>query len=725
MKPSFLSRTAHHLVSLSLIAFTVSSVNAADVATETQSSAFTVDSSDLLQTSLASITDSLTYNGSYNPSGKSAADLYDSDSSGEPVIENGTLTFNLDTTTNTAGYDLATIVTFTNHPDGGRDGQDYSVSYSTVSAPTTFIPIANVNYLMGDNGTPGSGKVTLSNLGASNVAAVRFTLNTQENYGSTWAEIDVTGTPSSAITEQNGAWTATTDGNWTNVANWLANKPAAGADKTATFTGATGVNVGLDASRTVGNLIFNNADYSINGPAGLFLATTSGSPTITVGDAGGIRLATISASLGGSSGLAKSGNGTLILSGTQGYTGGTTVNGGTLTLQRPIASGAVTVQSGTLEIMETLGGGSPDYNWYLGAGSTTVQSGGVLSINSHSGVLNLTLAGGELASSGVDPVNGYGSWSLQGASCTATGGVTSTISAQQVDFNSLTNGFVVEAGSTLQITGSLKNGQLDKYGPGLMILAAPRTGTDNNVVNEGALQVSETGSLHFRPTTNGSTNSISGAAAASLAFNGTMDLDLSAADLANGNTWLLIDASSFSTPGSLTYGTNFTVTSSLGAFTEVTPGTWELTVTGAKWTFTEPDGMLEYTVTATDYDTWAASYSLAGGSAGDDDNDGLTNQQEYAFGLIPNSGASVNPIASPLSKTTGKFSYTRRATPASTGLTYTVWTSVDLVTWTLDSSATSSQTVTGTAGEVQTVEATIPGTLPLAQAKLFIQVRAN
>ena len=99
------------------------------------------------------------------------------------------------------------------------------------------------------------------------------------------------------------------------------------------------------------------------------------------------------------------------------------------------------------------------------------------------------------------------------------------------------------------------------------------------------------------------------------------------------------------------------------------------------------------TKSTSDYNTWGAPYGLTAGSEGLDlDGDGVKNQAEYAFGLIPNSGASVNPITSPLNKTTGKFSYTRRATPASTGLTYTVWTSVDLVTWTLDSTATSSQT---------------------------------
>ena len=139
------------------------------------------------------------------------------------------------------------------------------------------------------------------------------------------------------------------------------------------------------------------------------------------------------------------------------------------------------------------------------------------------------------------------------------------------------------------------------------------------------------------------------------------------------------------------------------------------------------DERLDYgEVTAPPYEAWGLPYRLTAGSEGGDlDNDGLTNFEEFAFGLIPNSGSSVNPITSPLNKATGKFSYTRRATPASTGLTYTVWTSVDLVTWTLDSTATSSQTVIGTVGEIQTVEATIPGTLPLTQSKLFIQVRAN
>jgi len=707
------------LVSLSAIAFTVSSSIAADVATESVGEGdplgpFSVASTDLLQTSLASITDAIVFNPSYNSSSinpsPTAADFYDGDKRGEPVIQGGTITFNLDLTTNTAGYDLASIVTTSNHyldedintPNGGRDGQNYTVSYASVTAPTTFIPITNVDFLRGDNGSSGFGKATITNMGARNVAAIRFAFGPQDNDGTRYAEIDVTGTPSSAITEQNGTWTATSDGNWTNATNWLDNKPAAGTGNTASFTGSTGVTVALDAARTIGNLVFDNADHTINGPASLSLSTTTGTPTITVGDTGGPRVATIDASLVGSSGLNKAGN-------------------GILTLTSPISPGPVIVQAGTLEILETLGGTNADYNWY-GPTSTTVQSGAILTINSHSALANLTLAGGELASSGTDPFYGYGSWSLQGNSCTVTGGVTSTISAQQVDFNTLVNGFIVETGSTLEITGSLKNGTLTKNGPGLMVLMAPRTGTDNTFVNEGSLQVSDAGgSLRFRPTTLGTVNSITGDSDASLAFNGTLDLDLTAASLADGNAWLLIDGSSFSTPGSLTFGTNFTVTSNLGAFTEAPSGTWELELTGAKWTFTEGDGVLEYTVTATDYDTWNTDNSVTGGVNDDDDNDGLSNFDEYAFGLDPTAPSSVNPIAAQLVKSSGQFSYTRRDT-SKTDLQYSVWYSTDLAVWTKDTAASEGTPVL--TGEVETVQVTISASL-LSNPKLFVQVRAE
>ncbi len=71
-----------------------------------------------------------------------------------------------------------------------------------------------------------------------------------------------------------------------------------------------------------------------------------------------------------------------------------------------------------------------------------------------------------------------------------------------------------------------------------------------------------------------------------------------------------------------------------------------------------------------DHNAWAANYPGTDltNPAADADGDGMTNQQEYAFGLDPSSGSSVSPITMPLDPVTGHFQYTRRA---SSGRTYT------------------------------------------------------
>ncbi|GAA5121381.1 hypothetical protein JIN84_00610 [Luteolibacter yonseiensis] len=110
-------------------------------------------------------------------------------------------------------------------------------------------------------------------------------------------------------------------------------------------------------------------------------------------------------------------------------------------------------------------------------------------------------------------------------------------------------------------------------------------------------------------------------------------------------------------------------------------------------------------------------------SAGDPDGDGLSNLQEYAFGLDPSSGASSSPITVQLDKTAGTFRYTRRD-PAVSGLTYTVLTSPGLAGWATDAGATASQTVVGTTGDVQTVAVTLTGA-PLTASSLFVRVKAD
>ncbi len=125
-----------------------------------------------------------------------------------------------------------------------------------------------------------------------------------------------------------------------------------------------------------------------------------------------------------------------------------------------------------------------------------------------------------------------------------------------------------------------------------------------------------------------------------------------------------------------------------------------------------------------DYATWAVVYAptdLSDPNA-DHDGDGMTNDEERAFGLNPTSGASSNPISVPLNPATGTFSYTRRS-PALTNLTYAVLTSGALGGWTKDSAAVQAPG-TPDANGIQTVAVTLSSGL-LSNPKLFVRVSAS
>lgn len=126
--------------------------------------------------------------------------------------------------------------------------------------------------------------------------------------------------------------------------------------------------------------------------------------------------------------------------------------------------------------------------------------------------------------------------------------------------------------------------------------------------------------------------------------------------------------------------------------------------------------------TGNDYDTWAATQTWTPGSDGtlengDFDGDGLSNNDERIFGLVPTSAASRNPIASSLTSG-GTFSYTRRD-PNLTGANFTVFTSTDLSTWTEDTGAVSTPTV----GDLQTVSVTLSA--GPSNGRLFVRVESE
>jgi alpha-L-rhamnosidase len=104
-------------------------------------------------------------------------------------------------TGSSTGYDLTNITVYGGWGDAGRDQQAYTVYYSTISAPTTYIQLSDVNYNPSDPANVQSAtRVALrpaSGLLATNVAAVKFDFTNPagENGYSGYSEIQVFGKP--------------------------------------------------------------------------------------------------------------------------------------------------------------------------------------------------------------------------------------------------------------------------------------------------------------------------------------------------------------------------------------------------------------------------------------------------------------------------------------------------------------------------------------------------
>jgi len=588
----------------------------------------------------------------------------------------------------------------------------------------------------------------------------------------------------SNLTWDNGASTGiwnTADLNWTGSAwtNAVTNNAVFGA------TGAGAIAVG--APVTVGNLTFNAAGYTISGSS-----LSLESSTITTADP-----VTIASNLTGT-GLIKAGAGELTLNGSLGYTGPTTVSGGSLVVGTGAGFSALSLDSGTTvtaaanDAALTVNGnltlhngatlaatGIPNGtfgNFHLpdlgqqvivtgdltstisarihlreirtfdvadGAAATDLLVSGRVDhipgqawaalAKSGDGTLQLTAGnghGGNFLNAGTlvfanDSLgNPGGPWPLAQFNGNATlrwdTGNTQDIStggelaiADGVTATLDTNGNNVTLSSPIGVGGSA-SGRLVKSGAGTLTLAAANTYIGDTTIEEGTLGLPAGSGFAFR-VNDSSANLVSGPGTA--VFDGVFNINTAGVTGTAGGIWLLVDRASLTGES---FASNFTVA---GFADPENDGIWTMTDAKGDWSFSEVSGELTLDL-GNDYDDWGATYGLAPGSeAGDADNDGLSNEEEYAFGLIPNSGASVNPIAVPLDKATGSFSYTRRDSSLTT-LTYSVWFSENLTSWTEDTGAVEGTPVLD--GDVETVPVTLS---PLAgnprPAKLFIQVRAN
>jgi hypothetical protein len=156
-----------------------------------------VSTSDLLQTSLASATGEPTGSPANFLRNGSTGTAQENTGTNPTVVTNAgsTLTYNLDITSNTFGYDISEILLFSGWQDA-RAGQSYIVSYSVVG-DSGFTMLADVTQAAsGGSFVTRTFDNTFSPL-ATGVDAVRFEIR---NFGSltdtVYREIDVIGAAS-------------------------------------------------------------------------------------------------------------------------------------------------------------------------------------------------------------------------------------------------------------------------------------------------------------------------------------------------------------------------------------------------------------------------------------------------------------------------------------------------------------------------------------------------
>ncbi|HEY5315711.1 MAG TPA: autotransporter-associated beta strand repeat-containing protein, partial [Pirellulales bacterium] len=202
----------------------------------------------------------------------------------------------------------------------------------------------------------------------------------------------------------------------------------------------SGINTGLDLTGTV---------------------TLNASSTITVDDP--LVLAEIGSGMSGGKSLTKSGDGTLILAGNNGYTGGTTISTGVLNIQSSSA---------------------------LGSGPVSVSSGAALQVQGSLSIGNLPLTLGGIGFVGSVLGTGEGTGAIENVSGTSIWGAGTT---------AFTIGSAVSLGSdagSLTFNGTLSapGFAVNKVGLGTIQLAGTASNaiTGTFTVNDGILQMNKT-----------------------------------------------------------------------------------------------------------------------------------------------------------------------------------------------------------------------------------------
>ncbi|WP_247997768.1 autotransporter-associated beta strand repeat-containing protein [Brucella tritici] len=421
-----------------------------------------------------------------------------------------------------------------------------------------------------------------------------------------------------------GTWD-TVSGNWTEQPDFSIDGPWE-TGGFAIFGGAKGkvqVANGSGAVSAAG-MQFLTDGYEITGDK-LTLAPSADSPddapTIRVGDGSAddaSKTAIISAELGGTDGMRKTGLGTLILTGDNTYTGGTFVTGGKLQLGSGDTSGSVQGEVNLGSTASSAGTLVIDYsgtvqvsNEITGAGHVEIVGPGTVELTGASSYLSGTLVndGSTVVISSDDNLGAVGNGIELDNDSTLR---------FKAAFDSNHNYVLAGGAATIETTGTNTNtiitavtgaGSLTKAGTGTLVLAADSNYAGGTTVSGGTLQIGNggtTGSIAGNITNNGAVvfnrsgavamgNVISGTGSVAQAGSGTLTLTgantysggttvsagtlqvASDGNLGDATGGLTIDGGTFGNTGAIATGRSITVTTNGG--TVQTDA--DLTLTGA------------------------------------------------------------------------------------------------------------------------------------------------
>lgn len=327
----------------------------------------------------------------------------------------------------------------------------------------------------------------------------------------------------------------------------------------------------------------------------------------------------------GTGGLIKTGAGTMTLAQNGNFSGGVTVNVGTLRIN---AGGWYTNPFGQTNVLTINAGGKVETGGThsLGVDQNTVHiNGGTLQLAAENYISTLQMTGGLLTGGQVRTWGGTMTFNAS-----ATGALIDSPTFQLVGAATLNVADGAAADDLTVASGIFGGVALTKSGDGKLVLSGQNIYTGNTVANAGTLELAKDAKLTFAlGATSGTTNKLTGSG--TVVVNGNFAIDTTAAAALTAGTWVLEDVTG-------AYGADFKVTDPNGTVWANSGDVWTKVAGSLTWTFDEATGTL--ILTQSGYDSWASQITNAADrDRGDDpDGDGFTNLQEFLFGTSPVAG---------------------------------------------------------------------------------------